>query len=65
MPSWANPHEHDLRSQQPPLNGNFRTEEREKPTQLKEKTNKNCLVCTAQPKDGSSLAGLFRETGGW
>ena len=53
------------RSHQPPLNGNFRTEEREKPTHLKEKANKNCLVCTTQPKDGSSLAGLFRETGGW
>ena len=34
-------------------------------THLKEKTNKNCLVCTTQPKDDSSLAGLFRETGGW
>ena len=53
------------RSHQLPLNGNFRTEEREKPTHLKEKTNKNCLVCTTQPKDDSSLAGLFRETGGW
>ena len=27
--------------------------------------NKNCLVYTTQPKDDSSLAGLFRETGGW
>ena len=53
------------RSHQLPLNGNFRTEEREKPTHLKEKPNKNCLVCTTQPKDGSSLAGLLRETGGW
>ena len=35
VPSWANPHEHDLRSQEPPLNGNFRTEEREKPANLK------------------------------
>ena len=52
------------RSHQLPLNGNFRTEEREKPTHLKEKPNKNCLVCTTQPKDDSSLAGLFRETGG-
>ena len=52
------------RSHQLPLNGNFRNEEREKPTHLKEKPNKNCLVCTTQPKDDSSLAGLFRETRG-
>ena len=53
------------RSHQLPLKWNFRTKGREKPTHLKEKTNKNCLVCTTQPKDDSSLAGLFRETGGW
>ena len=47
-----------------PLNGNFRAEEREKQTHLKLKPNKNCLVCTTQPKDDSSLAGLFRETRG-
>ena len=44
------------RSHQFPLDGNFRTEEREKPTHLKEKQNKNCLACTAQLKDDSSLA---------
>ena len=32
----------------------------------KRKRTKKCLVSsTTQPKDGSSLAGLFRETGGW
>ena len=48
-----------------PVDFGFVTEDREKPTHLKEKLNKNCLVCTAQPKDDSSLAGLFRETGGF
>ena len=36
------------RSNQLPMNWNFKTEEREKPTHLKEKPNKNCLVCTSQ-----------------
>ena len=47
-----------------PLNWNFRTEERQKPTHLKEKPNKNCLAYKTQPNGDLSLAGLFRETGG-
>ena len=47
-----------------PLNGNFKTEEREKPTHLKEKPNKNCLVCTIQSKDYHLSPGSFERPGG-
>ena len=40
------------------MNGNFRNEEREKPTHLKEKPNKNCLVC-----EGPVAAALGRPCG--
>ena len=47
-----------------PLNGNFRTEEREKPTHLEEKPNKNCLSAQHNQKMTHLSPDSFERPGG-